>query len=190
MYIVGFNGPPYSGKDTLARFVADVIDERGFKIPVRLVSHSMPLRKIAYQMVGETYSPASYSAFKEAPFAQFGVTGRQLMIDVSEKFLKPTYGQEIMARMLLDELEGFHGLALVMDSGFQCEIDPLKEAVGPDNLYIVRVLRPDKTFEGDSREWVQHLFSAEVHNDQGLDHLKNLASQVVDDLINRMDWVF
>src|SRR5690349_22105779 len=58
------------------------------------------------------YTTLFRSTFKKTPFEQFGgATGRQLMIDVSEKFLKPVYGKEIMARLLLDELKDFTGVA-------------------------------------------------------------------------------
>jgi tRNA uridine 5-carbamoylmethylation protein Kti12 len=38
MYIVCFNGPPYSGKDTLARMVADYMDSQQVVVPTIVVS--------------------------------------------------------------------------------------------------------------------------------------------------------
>lgn len=189
MYIVCFNGPPYSGKDTMARMLADYIDSRGCTIPVMLVSLAMPLRRIAYQMVGETYMPATYPSFKKTPFPQFGGrSGRQLLIDVSESFLKPTYGQEIMAKLLLDELTDFTGLALITDSGFQCEIDPLVDAVGAENLYIARVEREGCDFLNDSREWVYHTNDGAYPNHGTLDDLRTEAGRLYGRLVNNLGW--
>lgn len=195
MYIVGFNGPPYSGKDTLARMLAEHIDSLGFTVPVIEVSLSSPLRRLAYTMVGRIYVPETYDEFKTETFPQFGgVTGRQLMIDVSERFLKLCYGKEIMAQMLLRELQElppypFDGLVLVRDSGFQCEVDPLIAAVGAENLYIARVVRNHCSFKGDSREWVYHEGREGVwHNNGSLALLRTKAAKLYEHLVNHMGW--
>jgi hypothetical protein len=191
MYIIGFNGPPYSGKDTLARMVAEHMDSQGVLLPVIEASLSTPLRRLAYQMVGETYvdDHADYSEFKETHYDEFGCTGRQLMIDVSERFLKLCYGKSIMAKMLFSSLPvGFAGVVLVRDSGFQCEIDPLVDTVGRRNLFIVQMRRATCSFEGDSREWVTHNFMQEVHNNGTLDDLRRDAISVYDNVVNQLGW--
>lgn len=189
MYIVCFNGPPYSGKDTMARMLADHMDSQGVTLPSMVVSLSMPLRRICYQMVGETYAPATYPVFKKTPFEQFGgITGRQLMIDVSEKFLKQCYGSDIMAKLLLDELKDFNGVALIADSGFECEVQPLADAVGRDNLYVARVHRAGHDFSQDSREWVHHYHDGDYPNDGTLEELRVEAGRIYGRLVNNMGW--
>lgn len=165
MYIVGFNGPPESGKDSLAEGLMAKIEDL-HNIPTRVESLSFPLRSIAYAMVGwqgELDGP-DYARFKRTVFPAFGVNGRQLMIDVSEDFLKTKYGTTIMARLLLDRLAGFQGLVLLRDSGFQIEVNPLVDAIGSANFYIARCHRPGKTFEGDSRESVFHPYRLQKPN--------------------------
>lgn len=188
MYLVGFNGPPYSGKDTLARMLADHMDSQQVVVPVMVVALSMPLRRIAYQMVGQTYTPATYPIFKETIFPQFGCSGRQLMIDISESFLKLKYGKSILAQMLLDELKDFHGVALIADSGFQCEIEPLADAVGPRNLFIVQVKRPECTFKSDSREWVYHALMQTTMNQGSLDELRESAKLIYENMRDVLLW--
>lgn len=193
MYIVGFNGPPRSGKDTLARMLAEHMDFR-VTLPVREVSLSMPLRRIAYAMVGFTgaLDGPDYEAFKVLKYPQFGyATGRQLMIDVSESFLKQKYGKEIMAEMLLvDNADMENGILLIRDSGFQCEVDPLIRAVGADNLTIVRVFRSGTSFADDSREWVEQPLGRtwEIHNSYSLDDLRIEAGRLYGRLVNQMGW--
>lgn len=158
MYVIGFNGPPQCGKDTLARFFREYVEERHPILSVMEVSLSTPLRKIAYAMAGWEYPSAHmpYELFKTLPFPELHRTGRELMIDVSERFLKPVYGQDVMAKLLRASVpDGFDGLLLIKDSGFQCEVGPIIEWVGAANLLVCQVLRDGyDSFENDSREWV------------------------------------
>lgn len=188
MFIVCFNGPPYSGKDTMARMLADHMDSQSVVVPTRVVSLSMPLRRLAYQMVGQTYTPSNYAEFKETFFEQFQRTGRQLMIDVSEKFLKLEYGSDVMAKLLLSELNGFHGVALIADSGFQCEVQPLVDAVGAANLYVAQIERDGCSFKNDSREWVSHEQMGVYMNNGTLDDLKVEAGRIYGRLVNNFGW--
>lgn len=176
MYVVGFNGPPRSGKDSLAESLAAKI-EKIHDVPVKLESLSLPLRHIAYAMtgydrLGMEYDGADYERFKVTKWPTFGgATGRELLIHISENFLIPMYGPQVMARMLIMRNQGFDGLLLIRDSGFQREIDPLIEWVGEDNFYIARCHREGSTFDDDSREWVHHpksIMQSDFYNSDSL----------------------
>jgi len=195
MYVVGFNGPPFSGKDTLAQMLVDKCEAEGVTIAIKQDSLSLPLREIAYKMVSLNYQPNeyNYSKFKETEFNLGGkpVTGRQLMIDVSEKFLKPVYSQRIMADLLIERNKNFDGLLLIRDCGFQIEVDPLIEAYGHRNLRIVQVHRKGTSFLGDSREWVFPDLGREfthVCNDGSLDDLRAEAVRIYEQLANFLGW--
>lgn len=197
MYIVAFNGPSQSGKDTLADFLVDHMDAQGVDAPVFRESLSMPLRKIAYAMAGwrGQLDGPSYEDFKRAKFIAFGgITGRQLMIDVSEKFLKPTYGVEIMAQMLIDRHAGLalnNKVILIRDTGFQLELEPLIRWVGVKNIRVVQVHRNGCSFEGDSREWVFPPLGYEftrINNDGTLADLKTEAGRIYGRLVNQYGW--
>lgn len=194
MYCVIFNGPPESGKDTLSEMLVEHMDSR-IDTAVREESLSLPLRKLAYQMAGWTgeYEGDNYSDFKRAKFEQFGgATGRQLMIDVSERFLKLCYGEDIMAQMLIARNQNFRGLLLIRDGGFQLEVDPLIRAYGVENVYIVNIIRPGKDFTNDSREWINHPRSGsqiQISNDSDLFHLRTEAGRIYGRLVNQMGWV-
>jgi hypothetical protein len=202
MYIVGFNGPPHCGKDTLSKLLVEYMDSR-ITVPVIESSLSMPLRRLAYEMVGcegNHLDGPDYDEFKKTVFRGFkregsrypeGCTGRELMIDVSERFLKPTYGQSIMPELLLNHYMNFRGLMTIRDCGFQCEIDPIINVVGAKNFYLVNVVRPGTSFEGDSREWVNHPNSTcriQVYNDGSLEDFRIEASRIYDRLVNQMGW--
>src|SRR3546814_11335732 len=68
---------------------------------VKFESLSLPLRHIAHAVVGRTYEESGYEAFKEEWFDLLQSDGRHLMIDSSESFLKQCYGQDVMARLLI-----------------------------------------------------------------------------------------
>lgn len=193
MHIIGFNGPPGSGKDELALAVMQIIEARS-DVPVKLESLSMPLRRVSYAVVDDKgeLDGDDYAQFKTQEFDELGVNGRQLMIDVSEKFLKPIYGIDVMARLLIERNARFNGILLVRDSGFQIEVDPLAAWVGAANLFIARCHRPGKTFEGDSREWVTHpdgLMELDLQNDSHLfDWTNHAAHELVATIRHRTDW--
>lgn len=200
MYIVVFNGPPYSGKDTLSGFFRDYV-EKLHHVPMKEESLSNPLRSIAYAMVGLSYpsKDVSYDSFKAITFNIGGkpVTGRQLMIDASERFLKQCYGQRVMADLLIERNREFGifdpGLLLIRDGGFQVEVNPLIEWVGRDQVMVVRVERPACDFSQDSREWVYHpdeKMNMTVFNDSDLSNLQTEAGRLYGRLVNQKGWKF
>ena len=193
MYIVGFNGPPRSGKDTLAEMLANQMDKAGVVSLVVPESLSLPLREIAYAMTGwqGARDGFTYEAFKTEVFPQFGNrTGRQLMIDVSERFLKAIYGQTIMADLLIARNSGIgSAVLLIRDCGFQCEVNPLESWVGVENLYMVNLFREGCDFSNDSREYVHTSGKMhQVYNDSDLAHLETEAGRIYGRLVNQCGW--
>lgn len=197
MKVVLFNGPPRSGKDTLARMLAEKLDKQRVTTPVREVSLSMPLREIAYattQFAAQMDGP-DYEFFKNMVFPEFGgIDGRHLMISISEDWLKPKFGSRVMADMLMarQAIQMFDGVMLVRDSGFQCEIAPLIERYGVDNVYLVRVHRDGCSFDNDSREWVNlpnSIQQMDLYNNGTLDDLRAEAGRIYGRLVNQMGWV-
>jgi len=172
--------------------VADHADKQGCTIPVKEVSLSSPLRLLAYAMtkeMGRRLDGPDYEAFKLIHYPQFDKPGRQLMIDISERFLKPVYGPDIMAKLLLEDLKDFPGLVLIRDCGFQIEARTLAEAVGWDNFFLTQVDRLGCDFSNDSREWVSHEHQMSCQNNLGFDDLEIEAGRLYDRLVNQMGWV-
>lgn len=196
MYIVAFNGPPRSGKDTMAEMLANHMDKMGVTVPVKFESLSIPLRRIAYEIVGNegrSLDGPDYEQFKLTPYSlrDDGLapsSGREIMIDVSERFLKPCYGKSVMARMLLERNKNFKGVLLLRDSGFQCEVDPLIEQVGVENFYVAQVHRDGTSFDGDSREWVTHSNMAVYENNSHFGALATEAGRIYGRLVNQLGW--
>ena len=188
MYIVAFNGPPQCGKDTLAKMLAEILDEKTV-LPVKIEQLSYPLRRIAYQMVGWNYadSVVPYEEFKKMHFEEFNCSGRQLMIDVSEHFLKPRYGRVVMTNMLLNRNLGFDGIMILSDCGFQLESERLATEVGKDHLLVAQVLREGCSFTGDSREWVRNYGGPDefIENNGTLEDLHTEARRIYGRMVNQ-----
>src|SRR3546814_2010095 len=91
------------------------------------------------------------------------------MIDSSESFLKQCYGQDVMARLLIQRNLDFDGILLIRDCGFQIEVDPLEEWFGVENLYMVNLFREGCDFTNDYREYVHT--NGKMHQDIGRAHV-------------------
>ena len=189
MYIVGFNGPPRSGKDTLAGMVADALSEWNRDNWIR--SLSLPMRQMAFGALGLEYTNDYYEAIKDVPQAALGCTVRQFMIDLSEKFMKPTYGQTIWSQLLTSEFHSAwdsNSVLLIPDIGFEVECKYLSEIASPENFYLVRTAREGCSFDNDSRSYINWDPMGAFVNNGSLEDWRQTADAVVWRLVNQLGW--
>lgn len=164
MKLILLNGPPQSGKDT-----ARLAIESGDKVPFTFhAKFSMPIKRAFAGMMdvpcdqdGIVYQ---YEVEKDKPIPVLdGILGgnsfRQWQINFSEYFMKPLYGEDIFARLLLTELEEQQpDCVIVSDCGFQVEVDYLCTRLPIEAVYLVQIWRDGTSFTGDSRQWVTPTF--------------------------------
>lgn len=157
MYCILFNGPPRSGKDTLASRIDGFLCER--TIPSQVQHLSLPMRKVAFVALGLRYDVLTYESIKDQPQDAFkGDTVREFMIKLSESFMIPTYGPTAWVDMFLaPHLESVkrnsHRLLMVPDLGFARETAAFDLMFGPQNVLTVQVHRDGKEWGNDSRGW-------------------------------------
>jgi hypothetical protein len=181
MRIIGFNGPPRSGKDTLAKAIHDIHameyrfkpDKAEYRAgrdypwmqPDHIESAAliMPCRIAAFALMGlGAYDDETYGRVKDEIVPGFGVTLRQFMIELMELHMKPKYGQDIAGKTLANELSKSvtvhlnEHLLLVTDIGFQAEVEVLSDLVGHENFLLVHLIRKNTSWLGDSRGWCKH----------------------------------
>jgi hypothetical protein len=188
MKIILLNGPPRSGKDTAALAIEEALDKWGF-----LAIHekfSWP-NKAAFAAIWQRKMDCDFNVYyyeerKGEIVPEIGVSFRQFQIDFSEKFMKPLYGKDVFAQLLLQRIEGYKAdntVCVVSDCGFQVEVDTVwnsKKFQGRDML-LLRCTRPGASFEGDSREMVdtEWFTSRTLSNSGSLDQWRNYAIHTV-----------
>lgn len=154
--VILLNGPPRCGKDTVGEMIAR-------KIPgTRVYKFAEALKCATHDLYGSLHhlgrqdkrEAARYESVKDQPQDDFfGLTPRQAYIAVSETLLKPLHGTDFFGRVLVEKiLLERPRLAVVADSGFREEAVPVLWETG----FICRILRlhrPNCTFDGDSRSY-------------------------------------
>ena len=168
--LIILNGPPESGKDTLADYIIK-FDKTCSKTKL-----AHPLKEGCKGLYGLTTEQMKYfesnGTIKNSPHELFfGKSWREVNIHLSEKYMKPTYGKDIFGKILANRIktQGKPGeTILVSDGGFDEEIVPLIEAFGKDKIVIIKLYRKDKTFKEDSRNYINTdklgIVCYELHN--------------------------
>lgn len=158
-FILGFNGPPRCGKDTVAKCVADILDSQGATDkPVHIASLVETLAAGSAAILGFNGGTKWYEEAKDKPIGIEGmdITLRQFMIDASEKFLKGQYGKDFWARLLHHRNRAWWdtipSILLITNIGFSDEVEFLVPRC--TDFINVRLDRKDCDFTRDSRGWV------------------------------------
>ncbi|MGL5016263.1 MAG: hypothetical protein ACRC6V_18590 [Bacteroidales bacterium] len=153
------NAPARVGKDTIANHFVDgaTVLKAAFKDPLYAIF--MSATDLSHREFHALYETPGW---KDTPQAiTNGKTPREFMIHISEKFIKPFYGDdyfgkwvgEYISRMESDVI-GEDVVWVIPDSGFQGEYDALR-AIHGDRLVLISLWRDGHdTFTGDSRGWV------------------------------------
>lgn len=165
------NGPPHSGKDTVADYLCELLGMD--RVRAQHCKFAEPLKAATVALLGVFNGrlPGTdwgrYDPVKDEPHPDcFGKTPRQVAIAVSEELCKPLWGQgffgELAAREIKDSLD-YTDVFVFSDCGFQPEVDALLLNLPKDHEWTVHlwhIYRPNTTFLGDSRGWINHAGTA------------------------------
>lgn len=151
-----FNGPPRSGKSTMARSIAaGMPDSRvstiGFSYHLKRFVHGIYLGRQGWDL-----DPDAFDANKNDPQELLGgMSWRQAYIHYSEKVIKPLHGEEWFGEMLVREaMKDDPDVVAVPDSGFRKEGERVVREVGPENVLLLRMHRTGCDFPCDSRSYI------------------------------------
>lgn len=148
-YVI-LNGPPGSGKTSISvELVRALRHEIGNSDAVVSDSFAAPVKHFVASALAEKYSNMN----KEMPRAELsGRTPREALIALAEEHCKPLYGDDVFGKWLVYRtLKHPHKrpeFVVVDDGGFPGEIKAVP------NRFVVHVLRSGKSFDGDSRGYV------------------------------------
>lgn len=186
-YFLGFSGPPRSGKDSIARHLAAMIEDRHGVQP-QLLACSTPMREVVYAMLGTEYSETHYEKHKDIPQETLGGKSiRQAMIALSEEHVKPTYGHAFWGKSLLGRRwDPAPKVLFVTDCGFPSEGDVFETEFGRDQCVWAQIIRKDCDFSNDSRHYVgKPGRSTAIINDGSVE---DAAEKLYNRLLHQFEW--
>jgi hypothetical protein len=142
--ILILSGPPGCGKDTAGNAIAK-------RTPVLLEKLSAPLKAAVPAFLGVPFEQLEKQKDEPVGFGRLP-SFRQMQIDLSEKWAKQLYGDDIFAYLLADRLHRAHERDVVItDCGFRAELDHLVRQFGMENVMFVRIYRDGCDYAKDSR---------------------------------------
>lgn len=176
--VVLLNCPKSGGKDTIANRLVSLTGatKAQFKDHLYLITSVLFNVKLS-----EFIQVATDTKLKEEPHnALGGLSPRQALIGVSEKMVKPFFGNAYFGNAEATKLEGRLKTGVVYsDSGFIEEAEPLIKMAGIENVFVIKFTRKGAdSFEGDSRNWLPDL--------PGLKVLKTTNNGTVNELAERI----
>lgn len=189
------NGPPGSGKDTAINQCVENLNFKGrvFKLSYKKVLYAGVAKRFNLDL-DYVISLNENRDTKELPMECFGgLSVRQALISESEDHIKPMFGEEGVANFaiseLLDIIKPTHGepiLLLNSDGGFNIEIDYVKRRLGlsNDQLFVIRLLRRNHSFQGDSREFIKNP-NIIINNDLSIESLKSKLIKPIQTWLNK-----
>ena len=176
------NAPPGAGKDTLAgdddwcQLVGDILladyqfDKGGqFQCDVEHISFKSGIFDILSSVLrvaldfddaNEFYDRYYDRCLKEQPWDKLGgMSPRQLMIFLSENFMKVVFGKNVFgkfsARLASSHAYATGGTVYVFsDGGFAEEVNEVVKSVGAENVYVLQWKAEGCSFDNDSRRYL------------------------------------
>jgi len=151
------NGPPKSGKDTIVKELTQYVkfNHIKFSMPIkRMVAALMDIRESDLENFKDIQSPVLQP--RNTTLKEVRDTPRNLLIALSEDFLKPKYGDDFFGRIFWQHAKGSaHNLIVSSDCGFEAEVERVISNAGAHNCRLVRLHRDGTSFDGDSRSYLR-----------------------------------
>lgn len=194
--VILINGPPQSGKDTLRSVLYKHLSptcncfSRDFKDGIFSVLQWEALFRLTQPNL-ESYD---YEYLKN------NYNLRQVLIDFSEKTIKPNFGQDVWAKVFCRVVENTHKVGSILrpksvgicaDLGFKEELETVENYFGPENVLVISIYRDGKTFDGDSRHRITFGNSKNlvfINNDLNIEKsYKEQIAEEVEKFVNGTD---
>lgn len=195
MHAVALQGPPRSGKDTAGLLFGTAFVNLGYQ--VFEVKASSWLKHVCADICGGKYlSNEDIERIKDAQLYDNGPTFRQVLINFSENFAKPTFGNDFFGRKLVDEMLELTDtytryttslkevVFVITDAGFADEQLRVQECVKQSYYSIVQMHREGYDFTNDSRSYfcLDHSDCIKLHNDSTIEELGNEVLKIAQKL--------
>lgn len=148
------NAPPGAGKDTIATLMQMMFHMHKLAFKDQLYLETIAHYDLDEDQADEFLRRAVDRQLKEEPWEVTGDTPRWMLIETSEKYIKPTKGPSFFGDSVVERVKqmGYEHIVL-SDSGFPEETQPLIDHF--DRVVICRLHREGYTFDGDSRNYLE-----------------------------------
>lgn len=171
-WIVLFNGPPRSGKDSAAKFLQEYGHAIGRPAARHSMSDDLKQRTHAFfQPHMRDIGPQYFENVKDTPHDFFrGMTPRQAYIWMAEEVIKPKFGKDFFGKVLTEwcdwqilqvNKKRSRAFALCETStGFAYELAPLWAWCASNACHrvkLVRIHRLGHDFSNDSRQYIHDM---------------------------------
>ncbi len=168
MHLIAANGPARSGKDTLAELLCP-LGYQNYKM-------SSPLKNAALALIPSGWDIERDKGREVVP----GTTLRQLLISLSEDWVKPQLGEAWFGHRLAQSLPA-SGLGVISDSRFLEELEPV---IDYHRVIVMRLHRPGCSFAGDSGSYIDPpgVPVWDLDNSKSKDHLLEQALRCLEEV--------
>lgn len=164
--IIFLNGPPGSGKDTIAEEIIKIIRDEKYRTATKFqfkdTLFELLMNFFRIDMTLDEFMSVYYTReTKELPCELLRVgnkifTPREALIFISEEVIKPSFGKEAFGltsvKKLKNEINPYG--SIFSDCGFLEELIPVANEF-KNNCYLVRLSRDGTSFNGDSRNYIE-----------------------------------
>lgn len=171
--IVFLNGPPGSGKDTIASGLVPYINFRHLKF-------SAPMKRAVAGLLD--MDTKWVENFKDQPVTMLkNEVLRDHLINYFQ-WLATEYGGDILGRLLWKDAQlSARSLIVVSDSGKTEEVEYVARRAGAKNCLLLRIHRKGHGFERDNREYLQAPLcpSHDIWNDTSKEQVTMYALRLI-----------
>lgn len=190
--VVVFNVPPGSGKDEACKdlCLSMLPDSSGKYLKVNHKEFKSKLFSITREIFSvskDEWDEHYTRELKEIPWNKLnGLSPRQALIFVSEDIIKPNFSKLYFGESLAKSLD--EGVNVISDGGFDDEMIPIIQAVGKENILIIKIKRDGCSFEGDSRSYLNTdklgIMETWIDNNDSLDVFFKNVTDTIQDWLN------
>lgn len=195
--IILVNGPPKSGKDTLANAFVKQTTHFGIIGQHRVWGNKEKFAYPLYWALAEFFSVTIewLEEYKDEPVLPNGVTPRKALQDLSEVWAKNLFGQPVFGDLLAKRIKpttklpgnNFLRIYIVSDSGFQPEANAVHR-VHQNKVGLIRLMRNGTSYSGDTRDYIvksdDSMPFRTIENNGTVEELMKQVREFVEEVIN------
>lgn len=186
------NGPPGSGKDTVANAIKNYGQMSGLNVSNVVVKKLASPIKSAYPALLGLTNSAELEPLKDEVYLGVPRGIRKLQIALSEDVMKPIFGQDIFVQVLTKSVRCLRKevLCIISDAGFTNEFKYLFYRTPRINFLTLRLSRGITSFDGDSREYIKSANDDEAKRIIDVDNnedIKNSLDGYIDLIARNLD---